>query len=156
MSPSSLIFKQTAEIGLTVTDSITYFIRQSIRERMRNGKNYHAFRKLLEGLDQAIAAVLSEKTAQEPQVIMVDTADLENSFESAKKEAARLAASGNQAYKVVVPLEMEEGEIEYVLHVAQLAKESGKEMMESIHQGVHPLIAHTRQAGADITAFYTR
>jgi D-alanine-D-alanine ligase len=156
MSPSSLIFKQTAEIGLTVTDSITYFIRQSIRERMRNGKNYHAFRKLLEGLDQAIAAVLSEKTAQEPQVIVVDTADLENSFEAAKKEAARLAALGNQAYKVVVPLEMEEGEIEYVLHVAQLAKESGKEMMESIHQGVHPLIAHTRQAGADITAFYTR
>ena len=156
MSPSSLIFKQTAEIGLTVTDSITYFIRQSIRERMRNGKNYHAFRKLLEGLDQAIAAVLAEKIAQEPQVIVVDTADVENSFEAAKKEAARLAALGNQAYKVVVPLEMEEGEIEYVLHVAQLAKESGKEMMESIHQGVHPLIAHTRQAGAEITAFYTR
>jgi D-alanine-D-alanine ligase len=156
MSPSSLIFKQTAEIGLTVTDSITYFIRQSIRERMRNGKNYHAFRKLLEGLDQAIAEVLALKMTQEPQVITVDTADIENSFEAAKKEAARLAALGNQAYKVVVPLEMEEGEIEYVLHVAQLAKESGKEMMESIHQGVHPLIAHTRQAGADITAFYTR
>jgi D-alanine-D-alanine ligase len=156
MSPSSLIFKQTAEIGLTVTDSITYFIRQSIRERMRNGKNYHSFRKLLEGLDQAIAEVLALKMTQEPQVITVDTADIENSFEAAKKEAARLAALGNQAYKVVVPLEMEEGEIEYVLHVAQLAKESGKEMMESIHQGVHPLIAHTRQAGSDITAFYTR
>jgi hypothetical protein len=86
----------------------------------------------------------------------VDTGELENSFETAKKEAARLAALGNQAYKVVVPLEMEEGEIEYVLHVAQLAKETGKELMESIHQGVHPLIAHTRQAGSEITAFYTR
>jgi hypothetical protein len=57
---------------------------------------------------------------------------------------------------VVVPLELEEGETEYVLHVSQLAKESGKEMLESIHQGVHPLIAHTRQAAAEITAFYTR
>jgi hypothetical protein len=51
---------------------------------------------------------------------------------------------------------MEEGEIEHVLHTSQLAKENGKELMESIHQGVHPLIAHTRQAGAEITAFYTR
>ena len=156
MSPSSLIFKQTAEIGLTVTDSITYFIRQSIRERMRNGKNYHAFRKLLEGLDQAIAEVLAEKVAQEPQVITIDPSDLENSFDAAKQAAARLAALGNQPYQVVVPMELEEGEIEYVLHVAQLAKESGKEMMESMHQGVHPLIAHTRQAGSEITAFYTR
>ena len=156
MSPSSLIFKQMAEIGLTVTDSITYFIRQSIRERMRNGKNYHVFRKLLEGLDLAISSVLAEKTNQEALVITVDTTDLENSFELAKIEAARLAALGNQPFKVVVPLEMEEGEIEHVLHTSQLAKESGKELIESIHQGVHPLIAHTRQAGSEITAFYTR
>lgn len=156
MSPSSLIFKQMAEIGLTVTDSITYFIRQSIRERMRNGKNYHVFRKLLEGLDLAISSVLAEKTNQEALVITVDTTDLENSFALAKIEAARLAAIGNQPFKVVVPLEMEEGEIEHVLHTSQLAKETGKELMESIHQGVHPLIAHTRQAGAEITAFYTR
>jgi D-alanine-D-alanine ligase len=156
MSPSSLIFKQMAEIGLTVTDSITYFIRQSIRERMRNGKNYHVFRKLLEGLDLAISSVLAEKTNQEALVITVDTTDLENSFALAKIEAARLAAFGNQPFKVVVPLEMEEGEIEHVLHTSQLAKETGKELMESIHQGVHPLIAHTRQAGAEITAFYTR
>jgi len=156
MSPSSLIFKQMAEIGLTVTDSITYFIRQSIRERMRNGKNYHSFRKLLEGLDQAISEALSLKASQEPELIVIDTEDLENSFEAAKQAAARIAALGNQAYKVIVPLEIEEAEIEYVVHVAQLAKESGKELMESIHQGVHPLIAHTRQAGSEITAFYTR
>jgi D-alanine-D-alanine ligase len=43
MSPSSLIFKQMAEIGLNVTDSLTYFIRQSIRERLRTGKNYYFF-----------------------------------------------------------------------------------------------------------------
>ena len=156
MSPSSLIFKQMAEIGLTVTDSITYFIRQSIRERLRNGKNYHTFRKLLEGLDQAISEALSLKASQEPELIVIDTEDLENSFEAAKQAAARIAAQGNQAYKVIVPLEIEEAEIEYVVHVAQLAKESGKELMESIHQGVHPLIAHTRQAGSEITAFYTR
>jgi D-alanine-D-alanine ligase len=155
MSPTSLIFKQMAEIGLSVTDSITYFIRQSIRERMRNGKNYHIFRKLLEGLDKEIRTLIDLKKSQEAVLIQVDINNLETSFEAAKQEAARLAALGNQAYKVVVALEVEEGEIEYVLHTAQLAKDSHKELLDSIHQGVHPLIAHTRQAGADITAFYT-
>jgi D-alanine-D-alanine ligase len=155
MSPTSLIFKQMAEIGLSVTDSITYFIRQSIRERMRNGKNYHIFRKLLEGLDKEIRTLIDLKKSQEAVVIQVDINNLETSFEAAKQEAARLAALGNQAYKVVVALEVEEGEIEYVLHTAQLAKDSHKELLDSIHQGIHPLIAHTRQAGADITAFYT-
>jgi D-alanine-D-alanine ligase len=144
-----------AEIGLSVTDSITYFIRQSIRERMRNGKNYHIFRKLLEGLDKEIRTLIDLKKSQEAVLIQVDINNLETSFEAAKQEASRLAALGNQAYKVVVALEVEEGEIEYVLHTAQLAKDSHKELLDSIHQGIHPLIAHTRQAGAEITAFYT-
>jgi hypothetical protein len=54
-----------------------------------------------------------------------------------------------------MPVEMEEGSVDYPVHVAQLAKESGKEFFDSIHAGVHPLIAHTRQAGAEITAFFT-
>lgn len=155
MSPSSLIFKQMAEIGLTVTDSITYFIRQSIRERLRTGKNYHTFRKLLEGLDTEIKKVLAEKALLTPVKIVIDSEDLEGSFESARAQAASLAAQGNVAYQVVMPVEMEEGTVEYPVHVAQLTKESGKEFFESIHAGVHPLIAHTRQAGAEITAFYT-
>lgn len=155
MSPSSLIFKQMAEIGLTVTDSITYFIRQSIRERLRTGKNYHTFRKLLEGLDAEIKKTLAIKASQSPVKIVIDTEDLEASFESARTQAAALSAQGNVAFQVIMPVEMEEGSVDYPVHVAQLAKESGKEFFDSIHAGVHPLIAHTRQAGAEITAFYT-
>jgi D-alanine-D-alanine ligase len=155
MSPSSLIFKQMAEIGLTVTDSITYFIRQSIRERLRTGKNYITFRKLLETLDAEIKRVLLEKADQTPVTIVIDSDDLEASFEAARKQAAALSAQGNQAYKVVMSIEMEEGTVDYHVHVAQLAKESGKEFLESIHTGVHPLITQTRQAATEITAFYT-
>lgn len=155
MSPSSLIFKQMAEIGMTVTDSITYFIRQSIRERLRTGKNYHTLRKILEELDSSIKRVLAEKAAQSPVTISIDTEDLEASFEAARQQAAALAAQGNVAYQVIMPVEIEEGSVDYHVHVAQLAKESAKEFFDSIHAGVHPLIAHTRQAGAEITAFYT-
>ena len=75
MSPSSLIFKQTAEIGLNVTDSITYFIRQSIRERLKTGKNYQEFRTLLEALDQQIKSVLKEKSSNEKVILEIDSQD---------------------------------------------------------------------------------
>ena len=158
MSPSSLIFKQTAEIGLNVTDSITYFIRQSIRERMKAGKNYHAFRNLLAQLDQAIKSTLVEKANQEPIVLEIsgETPEaFEQSFQDTKAKLIELASQGNIAYRVCTPMEVEEGEVAVPLHVAHLTKDSSKELLDSLHSGVHPLIAHTRQAAKDITAFYT-
>ncbi len=158
MSPSSLIFKQTAEIGLNVTDSITYFIRQSIRERMKAGKNYHSFRNLLAQLDQAIKSTLAEKANQEPFVLEIsgETPEaFEQSFQDTKAKLIELASQGNIAYRVCTPMEVEEGEVAVPLHVAHLTKDSSKELLDSLHSGVHPLIAHTRQAAKDITAFYT-
>jgi superfamily II DNA or RNA helicase len=52
-------------------------------------------------------------------------------------------------------IEIEEGETLLPLHVAHLSKESAKEMLETIKTGVHPLIAHTREAAISITKFYT-
>lgn len=158
MSPSSLIFKQTAEIGLNVTDSITYFIRQSIRERMKAGKNYHAFRNILAQLDQAIKSTLAEKASQEPIVLEIsgETPEaFEQSFQDTKAKLIELASQGNIAYRVYTPMEVEEGEVAVPLHVAHLTKDSSKELLDSLHSGVHPLIAHTRQTAKDITAFYT-
>ncbi|MEY3854841.1 MAG: hypothetical protein RIS68_855 [Bacteroidota bacterium] len=158
MSPSSLIFKQTAEIGLNVTDSITYFIRQSIRERMKAGKNYHAFRNLLAQLDQAIKSTLAEKASREPLILEItgETPEaFEQSFQDTKAKLIELASQGNIAYRVCTPMEVEEGEVAVPLHVAHLTKDSCKELLDSLHSGVHPLIAHTRQTAKDITAFYT-
>ena len=159
MSPSSLIFKQTAEIGLNVTDSITYFIRQSIRERMRAGKNYQGFRSLLAQLDQAIKSTLALKASQEPIVLEIsgNTPEaFEKSFQDTKTRLIDLASQGNVAFHVCTPMEVEEGEVAVELHVAHLAKETSKEMLDSMHLGVHPLIAHTRQSAIEITSFYTQ
>ncbi len=158
MSPSSLIFKQMAEIGLNVTDSITYFIRQSIRERLKSGKNYHAFRLLLENLDNNIQKTLEIKAKSECQVIEIEGKNeeaLELSFQKAKMKANELAALGDQLYMINTPMEVEEGEIDFHLNTAQLSKDSAKEMMEAIKKGVHPLIANTRQNAESITQFFT-
>jgi D-alanine-D-alanine ligase len=158
MSPSSLIFKQMAEIGLNVTDSITYFIRQSIRERLRTGKNYHAFRLLLEGLDQSIVKVLKLKSESEKIVIEIsgeNAESLELSFQKAKMLANELAATGTQSFEIRTPMEMEEYTVPFILNTAQISKESAHEMMEAIKKGVHPLIANTRKNAESITKFYT-
>jgi D-alanine-D-alanine ligase len=158
MSPSSLIFKQMAEIGLNVTDSLTYFIRQSIRERLRTGKNYYFLNQQLKALDAAIAACLQAKSERDVQVLEIsgaNEAELEASFQAVKSQAAELAALGTENVRVCTPLEIEEGETLVNLHVAHVGKDSAKEMLEAIKTGVHPLIAHTRQAAIEITKFYT-
>lgn len=158
MSPSSLIFKQMAEIGLNICDSLTYFIRQSIRERLRTGKNYYFLNQQLKALDEAIAATLQAKAAQEIQILEISGANeeaLEASFQAIKIQAAELAALGTENFLVCTPLEIEEGETLLPLHVAHLSKDSAKEMLETIKTGVHPLIAHTREAAISITKFYT-
>jgi D-alanine-D-alanine ligase len=158
MSPSSLIFKQMAEIGLNVTDSLTYFIRQSIRERLRTGKNYYFLCQQLKSLDEAIEASLQAKAAQEIQVLEISGSNdeaLEVSFQAIKLKAAELAALGTENIRVCTPLEIEEGETLLPLHVAHLSKDSAKEMLEAIKTGVHPLIANTRQEAIQITKFFT-
>lgn len=158
MSPSSLIFKQMAEIGLTITDSITYFIRQSLRERMRTGKNYHAIRKQLESLDLAISTELQAQSQQEKIILEIrgsNAKELEASFDDVKKQAIALAASGKQAFQVQTPILVEEGEIMVVVNTAQWNKDSATEMLDSISKGVHPLIAQTHQLAQEITEFYT-
>ncbi|WP_341225662.1 D-alanine--D-alanine ligase [uncultured Arcticibacterium sp.] len=55
MSPSSLIFKQMAEIGLNITHAINYLIRQSVVQRISEGKRTFKFRQLLKQIDQNMA-----------------------------------------------------------------------------------------------------
>jgi D-alanine-D-alanine ligase len=60
MSPASFIFKQMAEIGFNITDSITYLIRQSVRERIRSGKQLFQLRSLLSNIDHLIGQAKSQ------------------------------------------------------------------------------------------------
>ncbi|WP_051203685.1 D-alanine--D-alanine ligase family protein [Hugenholtzia roseola] len=50
MSPTSLIFRQAAEVGFSPTDLLTYLIKTSLQTRVRTGKRPHKARLLLENL----------------------------------------------------------------------------------------------------------
>jgi D-alanine-D-alanine ligase len=89
MSPASFIFKQLAEIGFNITQSITYFIRQSIRERIRAGKNIFHLQKLLDGLDQQIALAKNNPRKK----IAIQFGENEGEYKTAQASYGKYAAS---------------------------------------------------------------
>jgi len=145
MSPSSLIFKQMAEIGLNISQALTYLIRQSLKERIRTGKDTVRLRQQLVALDERIAA---QKNLPETIITLDGTGpDAETRWAEAKAEYGKLAASGT--VKPVVILQTEQDR--HPLPVNLLFKETLAEVREVLHQPLHPLIAETRERARAVT-----
>lgn len=89
MSPTSLIFKQMAEIGLNVTDAISYLIRQSVWERIRSGKNTFHARELLKRTD----ALLREELARPRKKVAIIFGENDDEYLHAQQKYGQYAAS---------------------------------------------------------------
>jgi D-alanine-D-alanine ligase len=158
MSPTSLIFKQMAEIGMNVTDAITYFIRQSIRERIRASKNTFKFQKLLDKLDAAIAKRIEEMPNRKGVAIIFGGYSpeiQEDSYVKARKAFGKLAASTE--YRPV-PIFLSGTAENYRLHrlpVNLMFKEFAEDVAKLLDQPVHPLIVQTRKNAEKITLHFT-
>ena len=154
MSPTSLIFKQMAEIGMNVSDAITYFIRQSIRERIRVGKNTFKFQKLLDKLDSAIGKRLIEMPSRKRIAVVFGGYTPENqedSFIKARKIYGKLAASTEY---LPIPVFMDEkGTNQIPLNM--MFKEFAEDIIKLIANPVHPLIVQTRKNAESISLHFT-
>lgn len=150
MSPVSLIFKQMAQIGLNVTDSLTYFIRASLRERIREGKNTTRYEALLRDLDERISANV---TARKPRVAVVFSEN-EEEFAEAKKAYARVICRGTHAALPVLETGGDPHPTLHALPAHLLTKDSVAEVKAALDTPTHPLIAETRERAAAITAFF--
>ncbi|KQS34315.1 D-alanine--D-alanine ligase [Dyadobacter sp. Leaf189] len=147
MSPTSFIFKQMAEIGLNVTQALTYLVRQSIRERIRTGKNTWALRALLAGLDEKINA--NNAIAKPVEYIVFGATDEEYinarlrfgalNAQGTTQPVPVLKASDGQIYKLTTPLMFKE----YVTEVEALLKVER-----------HPLLSETSARAEQLTRFY--
>lgn len=143
MSPTSLIFKQMAEIGLDVTHAITYLIRQSLRERIRTGKDTVHLRQLLAALDEKIAAQLAEITTEE--VVFEPT---QEGYLDGRRRFSQLSASGK--VKPISVLQTSESE-KVVMPVNLLFKDTIDDVLEALAQPIHPLIEETRAKAINVT-----
>jgi len=155
MSPTSLIFKQMAEIGMNVTDTITYFIRQSIRERIRASKNTFKFQKLLDKLDLDIAERIVEMPNRKKVAVVFGGYSLENqedSFVKARKVFGKLAASTE--YLPIPVFVTLEGKY-HQLPINLMFKEFAEDIVKLLDGSTHPLIVSTRKNAEPITLHFT-
>ena len=143
MSPTSLIFKQMAEIGLDVTHAITYLIRQSLRERIRTGKDTVHLRQLLAVLDEKIAAQLVEITTEE--VVFEPT---QEGYLDGRRRFSQLSSSGK--VKPIAVLQTSETE-KVAMPVNLLFKDTIDDVLEALAQPIHPLIEETRAKAINVT-----
>jgi D-alanine-D-alanine ligase len=95
MSPTSFIFKQMAEIGFNITDSLTYLIRQSLRERIRSGKNVFELRNLLLKLDELIEIAVRSPRKK----IAILFGENEDEYKIAQKKYG--SYGGNEEYEPI-------------------------------------------------------
>ncbi len=153
MSPTSLIFKQMAEIGLNVTEAINYFIRQSIRERMRTGKNTPQLASLLEKLDMALAQRKASLATRIPVEIIVDGNDanqIDESFAQARKLYGQIAASAD---KLPLPV-FKKGDKTVSIPKNLMFKDFVEDLIQGLESNAHPLIIETREKANEITALF--
>ncbi len=147
MSPSSLIFKQMAEIGLNLCHSLTYLIRQSLRERIRTGKDTFHLKRMLAELDAQLA---NRKINPLPERV-VSFGESDESFARAKQQYNELAASGTVRPSLMyIKNKTESHEVPVYL----LFKDTIEELETALSQPRHPLLVETAEQAAHVTERY--
>jgi D-alanine-D-alanine ligase len=147
MSPSSLIFKQMAEIGLNLANSLTYLIRQSLRERIRTGKDTFHLKQLLTSLDTRLA----ERKANPLPVQVIPFGPSDDAFVAAKQQYNELAASGTVRPQLQYVNSQDEP---FDVPVNLLFKDTIAELETALAQPRHPLLVETGDLTAHITDRY--
>jgi D-alanine-D-alanine ligase len=147
MSPSSLIFKQMAEIGLNLINSLTYLIRQSLRERIRTGKDTFRLKRMLAELD----AQLAYRKANPLPERVVSFGNSDESFITAKQQYNELAASGTVRPSLMYIKSKQES---HEIPVNLLFKDSVADLETALTQPRHPLLVETDERARHITERY--
>jgi D-alanine-D-alanine ligase len=147
MSPASFIFKQLAEVGFNITQSITYFIRQSIRERIRAGKNIFHLQKLLDALDQQIALAKNNPRKK----IAIQFGENETEYKVAQANYGKYAASVD--YEPIPVCNARNGS-KYQIPVNLMFKPDIFEFGQSVGQPKHSFIEANIDSIAPIRNFY--
>ncbi len=147
MSPSSLIFKQMAEIGMNLTNSLTYLIRQSLRERIRTGKDTFHLKHLLATLD----AQLAHRKAHPLPERVVSFGATDAGLAAAKQQYNELAATGTVRPSLMYIKSKAEN---HPIPVYLLFKDTIEELETALGQPRHPLVTETGERTAHITERY--
>ncbi|MCD8540953.1 MAG: D-alanine--D-alanine ligase [Leadbetterella sp.] len=145
MSPSSFIFKQMAEVGFNITDAITYFIRQSLIERIRSGKNRYELSNLLNTLSNTIAASGPRKK------LAILFGENDEEFALARKTYSKYC--GSEEYEPIPVCAALNGS-KYLIPLNLMFKPDINEFGTSIGLPKHPFIIRNIEKTKHLREFY--
>lgn len=154
MSPTSLIFRQAAELGLDPTRFLTYLVHTSLSERLSAGKRPHRLRELMHALNGRIEQKYAQAQEKEKRVILIPSyGDLcALALREARHIYTQLAANrGTEPYLVFV---RQSGQNEYELYrlpISFLLKDSIEEILHDLEEEEHPILYEVRERGKAIT-----
>lgn len=95
MMPSSFFFHQAAEIGLNPSQFLTYIIRTSLQERVASLPVHHAYKQLLQQLDEAMQLNKKRQSTKKKVAVFMGGYSTERhiSVESGRNIYEKLASS---------------------------------------------------------------
>lgn len=155
MSPTSLIFRQVAEIGLDPTQFLTYLIHTSLCERISAGKRPYRLREMMQALDARIAQKHEKAKQKEKRIILIPSyGDLHAlALREARHIYVQLAANRGTLPFLVFVRQTGQNQYElYRLPISYLLKPNVEEILEDIDKEEHPVRTEVRERAASITA----
>ncbi|ABG58203.1 D-alanine--D-alanine ligase family protein [Cytophaga hutchinsonii] len=158
MMPSSFFFHQAAEIGLNPSQFLTYIIRTSIQERIKDGKRSLRYKQLLATLDQAIS---SEKNSSKEKIKIAVvmggySSERHISVESGRNIFEKLSSSTKYQPLPVFLTGSDEQHRLFILPINILLKDNADDIREKVinFKGHHPIIEHIAKETESISSRY--
>ncbi|CAN5418365.1 hypothetical protein BH23BAC1_BH23BAC1_18950 [soil metagenome] len=162
MLPSSFFFHQAAEIGLNPSQFLTYIIRTSLAERIKNGKKNQEFKNLVFKLDHDIhkvAQAISQKI--KVGVIMGGfSSERHISVESGRNIYEKLSSSTKYTPVPIFLTGNEDRHELYIMPVNIMLKDNADDIKEKIStynkEKQHPVIQKIVRETKAITSNYAQ
>ena len=158
MMPSSFFFHQAAEIGLNPSQFLTYIIRTSIQERIKDGKRSLRYKQLLVTLDQAIS---SEKNSSKEKIKIAVvmggySSERHISVESGRNIFEKLSSSTKYQPLPVFLTGSDEQHRLFILPINILLKDNADDIREKVinFKGHHPIIERIAKETESISSRY--
>jgi UDP-N-acetylmuramate--alanine ligase len=158
MMPSSFFFHQAAEIGLNPSQFLTYIIRTSLQERIKEGKRSFKNKALLNDLDKAIAEQ-KNSTKEKIRIAVVMggySSERHISVESGRNIFEKLSSSTKYQPIPVFLTGSDELHRLFLLPINILLKDNADDIREKVidFNGHHPILVQIAKEAESITNRY--
>lgn len=158
MMPSSFFFHQAAEIGLNPSQFLTYIIKTSLAQRIRQAKNPVKWRTLASQLESSILKNREEKKTKIKVAVLLGGFSSERhiSVESGRNIYEKLASSAKYDPIPVFLTGNEKEHLLYQIPINILLKDNADDIKEKIEKyNVHPVVQEIIKECSEVTATYS-